>query len=207
MVKVKICGITNLNDAQVSIEAGAYALGFNFYKRSPRYIDPHAVRTIVNQLPSNVLKVGVFVNESKPEDVAWIADESGVDAIQLHGDESPDYCAALRDRYVIKVLHVTSTFSPASALEYETQAILLDAFSGEVYGGSGQTADWTRARETRELVPKLYLAGGLSPENVADAINSVRPFAVDACSRLESSPGVKDATRVQDFLASVKNAR
>jgi phosphoribosylanthranilate isomerase len=206
MVKVKICGITNLDDALVSIEAGAYALGFNFYKRSPRYIDLQAVRTIVNQLPSNVMKVGVFVNESNPEDVARVADESGVDVIQLHGDESPEYCAALRGRYVIKVLHVTSTFSPVSALKYETQAILLDAFSGEVYGGSGQTTDWTLARETRELVPKLYLAGGLSPENVADAIKAVRPFAVDACSRLELSPGLKDATRVQKFLTAVNNA-
>lgn len=202
MALVKICGITNLEDALVSIEAGAYALGFNFYPRSSRYIDPQVARVIIDQLPAHVLSVGVFVNEAKPESVARLADVAGVGAIQLHGDESPQYCLALKDRYLIKAIRIDSGFSPDRALEYETQAILLDAFSSEAYGGTGQTIDWSVARKTRELVPKLFLAGGLSPENVAEAIAKVRPYAVDACSCLESLPGLKDPALVRAFLAA-----
>lgn len=204
MALVKICGITNLEDALVSVEAGAYALGFNFYSGSSRCIEPRVARAIIDQLPTNVLSVGVFVNEAMPESVARLADEAGVGAIQLHGDESPDYCVALKDRYLIKAIRIDSGFSPARALEYETQAILLDAFSSEAYGGTGKRIDWLLARKTRELVPKLFLAGGLSPENVAEAITKVDPYAVDACSCLESSPRRKDAARVRAFLAAAQ---
>src|SRR3982751_6521647 len=119
MVQVKICGITNLDDAVGAVEAGADALGFNFYRRSPRYIVPSDARRIIERLPSSVLTVGVFVNEAVPEDVARIAKESGVGAVQLHGDESTDYCRALKPLYVIKALRVREGFVPESATEYE----------------------------------------------------------------------------------------
>jgi phosphoribosylanthranilate isomerase len=206
MTKVKICGITNLKDALVAIDAGAFALGFNFYSRSPRYIDPTAARNIVDALPEGVMCVGVFVNESKPETVAQVADQAGVAAIQLHGDESTEYCRAFQDRFIIKALRVDSNFTPERAIEFKTQAILLDAFSPVAFGGTGHTVDWSLAQKTRALIPKLFLAGGLTPENVGEAISVVRPYAVDACSCLESSPGQKDATLTRAFVANALNA-
>jgi phosphoribosylanthranilate isomerase len=204
MTKVKICGITNLEDALVSLESGAYALGFNFYKRSSRYVEPRRARKIIEQLPAGILSVGVFVNEPNSETVIRLADEAGVDAIQLHGDESPDYCRALKDRYVIKALRVDPEFSLESVLQFETQAILLDTPSTGSYGGTGRTFDWSRAREIRKHVPKLFLAGGLSPENVREAIALVDPFAVDACSCLEFSPGHKDHELLHAFLQAAR---
>lgn len=200
MSRVKICGITNLEDALVAVEAGAFALGFNFYARSSRYISPRAARRIIEQLPAKVLSVGVFVNESSPEEVARLSDEACVAAVQLHGDESPAYCRALRERFVIKALRVRAGFVPAGVLEYETDAILLDAFDETARGGTGRTFDWEVAGRVSALVPALFLAGGLAPENVREAIAAVRPFAVDACSRLESAPGKKDSARVRDFI-------
>lgn len=202
MVRVKICGITNLDDALMAVEAGAYALGFNFYPRSPRYLRPEDARAIVEQLPSNVLTVGVFVNEALPETVARIAVESRVGALQLHGDESPDYCRALKSFYVIKALRVHEGFVPESVTEYETEALLLDSFDRKERGGTGRTFDWEIAHRVNALVPKLFLAGGLSVENVAEAIRAVHPFAVDACSRLETVPGRKDEGCVRAFIAA-----
>lgn len=203
MVRVKICGITNLEDARAAVEAGADALGFNFYPRSPRYITPQDARRIIEQLPAHILAVGVFVNEAAPEAVARMAEESNVGAVQLHGDESPAYCRALGNLYVIKALRVAEAFAPESVLEYETEAILLDAFDRRERGGTGRTFDWEVARRVRELVPKLYLAGGLSAENVSEAVWKVQPYAVDACSRLESAPGIKDRERVRAFISAV----
>lgn len=191
-----------MEDALVAVEAGADALGFNFYARSPRYIDPNEARKIIECLPSGVLSVGVFVNEHDVDSVSRMADQAGVGAIQLHGDESPDYCRALGGRYVIKALRVDSDFSSGRALEYETQAILLDASSAGLYGGTGQVVDWSVAREVCSLVPRLFLAGGLSAENVVDAVTLVRPFAVDACSRLEVTRGRKDHGLVRAFITS-----
>lgn len=204
MVFVKICGITNLEDAHAAVNAGADALGFNFYNRSPRFIAPADARRIIEELPAAVLSVGVFVNEGLPEEVERIAGEAGVGAVQLHGDESPAYCRALRSRYVIKALRVHSDFEPESVLEYEADAILLDAFDTEARGGTGRVFDWRLAQRTRELAPKLFLAGGLTIENVAEAMAAVRPYAIDACSSLECAPGRKDALRVQSFIKAAK---
>lgn len=204
MAQVKICGITNLEDALAAIEAGAFALGFNFYPQSSRYLDPQAARRIIEQLPAGILSVGVFVNESGPEAVARIADQAGVGAVQLHGDESPAYCRALKSRFVIKALGVHEDFVPESVCEYETDAILLDAFDRDARGGTGRVFDWEIARRVRRLVPKLFLAGGLSPENVVEAIRAVDPFAVDACSRLETTPGRKDASRMRAFISAAR---
>jgi phosphoribosylanthranilate isomerase len=202
MVFVKICGITNLEDARAAVDAGADALGFNFYPRSPRFISPMDARGIIEQLPDAVMSVGVFVNESEPEQVARIADLAGLKAVQLHGDESPQYCRELRGRFVIKALRVGESFTPQSVKEYETDSILLDAFARDARGGTGRVIDWSIARQVRELVPQLFLAGGLSVENVAEAIKIVEPYAVDACSSLEQEPGRKDANRVRAFIAA-----
>ncbi|MFL6209190.1 MAG: phosphoribosylanthranilate isomerase [Pyrinomonadaceae bacterium] len=204
MVLIKICGITNLADAEAAVEAGAGALGFNFYRRSPRYIAPIAARQISARLPSSVLTVGVFVNEPEPAIVAQIADEAGVAVVQLHGAESPAYCATLAGRTVIKALRVGAEFTPEVAMSYDTHAIMLDSFSPQAHGGTGLVFDWTLARRTRELVPRLFLAGGLTAENVGAAIEFVRPFAVDVCSGVEAAPGQKDLSRLRAFIAAVQ---
>lgn len=205
MVKVKVCGITNLEDALSALAAGADALGFNFYRRSPRYIAPEDARRIISELPSGaVLCVGVFVNEESAATVARMAAESSVAAVQLHGDESPAYCAALNEHRVIKALRVGKDFAPERAREYCAESILLDAFSASARGGTGETFDWELARQTREVVAQLYLAGGLTAENVTDAIAAVRPYAVDVCSGVELAPGRKDAARVRAFVSAVR---
>ena len=205
MVLVKICGVTNLPDALAAVEAGAGALGFNFYARSPRYVEPAAARRIIAHLPPGVLTVGVFVNEDEPAHVAHRAAAAGVAAVQLHGDESPTYCAALT-LPVIKALRVGPDFVPEQAMHYGAHAILLDAHSPQAFGGTGRVFDWSHARRTRELVPRLFLAGGLTPENVGAAIAAVEPFAVDVCSGIEAAPGRKDLDKLRAFLAAVHRA-
>lgn len=197
---IKICGITNLEDALMAIDAGAGALGFNFWRPSRRFIEPAEARVIIGQLPADVLTVGVFVNEASPEAAEQIATRAGVTALQLHGDESPEYCEALKKHYVIKALAVGDNFDPKLATKYVVRAIMLDALDKENRGGTGRRIDWSVARRTRELVPRLFLAGGLSPENIAEAIAAVEPYGVDACSALESTPGRKDAERVRSFI-------
>lgn len=209
MVLVKVCGITNLDDALAAVDAGADALGFNFYPRSPRCITPETARTIIDGLPANVLTVGVFVNEEL-HTIEKTASEAGVSALQLHGSESPEYCKQLQGRCVIKVFAAHNDFAPETVLDYDVQAIMLDAFdkeaAGGIGGGTGKLSNWSVARKTRELFPRLFLAGGLSAENVGDAIDLVNPYAVDACSLLESAPGRKDHARVRAFVAAVRAA-
>ena len=214
MVKVKICGITDLEDARSAIEAGADMLGFNFYRPSPRFIEPAEVKKILESLRfeiegRGITTVGVFVNEVSPDAVAAILDEAGLNAVQLHGDESIEFCATLKQllngKLLIKVLRVSDTFAPAETGKYDADAVMLDAFHRELPGGTGQVVDWTMARLARELVPRLFLAGGLSPENVAEAIAEVGPFAVDACSSLESTPGRKSAERMTAFVRAARN--
>jgi len=205
MVLVKVCGITNLDDALAAADAGADALGFNFYPRSPRYVSAEAVRLIVDQLPKSVMPVGVFVNEAL-EAVERIASTSGVSALQLHGNESPEYCKALKGRFLIKVFSASAEFAPQTVLDYDVKAIMFDAADKKRFGGTGQLSNWSIARQARELFPRLFLAGGLSAENVGEAISLVRPYAVDACSLLESAPGRKDHAKVRAFVAAVLGA-
>lgn len=208
MVLVKVCGITNLDDALVAADAGADLLGFNFYQRSPRYITPEVARTIVGRLRAeypNLMNVGVFVNED-PDAVKGIAAATGISALQLHGNETPEYCKPLQNYYLIKVFSTGEKFVPEKVLDYDVRAIMLDAVDKKAFGGTGKLSNWDIARATRKLFPKLFLAGGLSAENVADAINHVKPFAVDACSRIESAPGQKDHARVRAFVAAVRAA-
>ena len=204
MVKVKVCGITSQADALEAVEAGADALGFNFYAGSPRYIAPEEARRIIARLPPSVLCVGVFVNEDNAAAVARTAEQSGVSAVQLHGDESPEYCAELGGHEVIKALRVGKDFAPEEAARYPARSVLLDAYNARARGGTGETFDWTLARLTREVVAQLYLAGGLTPENVGEAIAVVAPYAVDVCSGVELAPGRKDAARVRAFVAAVR---
>ncbi|HSE32192.1 MAG TPA: phosphoribosylanthranilate isomerase [Pyrinomonadaceae bacterium] len=203
MTLVKICGITNLEDALVAVEAGADALGFNFYRPSPRYISPAAAREIINSVPPGVMNVGVFVNEENPAALLDIARTAGVNALQLHGDESPSFCAALDGWYIIKVFS-QKKLSGGSANDYNVSAVMVDAGDNSMRGGTGRIVDWSVAAEFRKLVPKLFLAGGLSPTNIGEAITSVRPYAVDACSGLEATPGKKNHRLVRAFLENVR---
>ncbi|HUS09736.1 MAG TPA: phosphoribosylanthranilate isomerase [Pyrinomonadaceae bacterium] len=203
MTLVKICGITNFDDALAAVHADADMLGFNFYRSSPRYIDPEEVRLIVDKLPKTVISVGVFVNESL-DDIERIASTSGVSVLQLHGDESPDYCVALKRQNLLKVFNTAVDLDLKRMSNYDVQLIMVDAVAGTIRGGTGQLSDWSKARQARELFPAMFLAGGLSPENVSAAIEAVEPFGVDACSSLELAPGKKDHARVRAFVAAVR---
>jgi len=205
MTLVKICGITNLDDALAAVAAGADALGFNFYKPSPRYLSPQHAREIIEQLPESVLMVGVFVNEESPDAVRSIANEAGIRALQLHGDESPEYCRDLAGNYyVIKTFAVSDTFDVLTANPYEVEAIMLDTKHNILRGGSGRVFDWSVAQRAAATIPKLFLAGGLSPENIENAVEIVRPYAVDACSALEDRPGKKNHERMRVFVNTVR---
>lgn len=204
MVKVKICGITNLDDALHAVECGADALGFNFYEKSPRLISDRDAREITRRLGS-VLKVGVFVNE-QVDVIAETVHIAGLDAVQLHGDESPAFVKELRGRVaceVIKAFRVSPEFVAESVFQYGANTILLDGFSRDVHGGTGETFDWRIAKQLSSAA-RLYLAGGLSGDNVRKAILVVSPYAVDACSLLESEPGKKDPQKVRQFILEAK---
>lgn len=206
MTKVKICGITNLEDALVSAKFGADALGFNFYEKSPRYILPEKAAEICAELPTEILKVGVFVNESKDK-ILKIAVQVPLDAVQLHGDESPKFIHTLKGNFsgeIIKALRVSDDFQPADVLNFEADAILLDAYSKSEYGGTGETFNWKIAKKVCEIFPKMYLAGGLSSRNIQAAVQYASPYAVDSCSLLEIEKGIKDLQEVSKFLSAVK---
>jgi phosphoribosylanthranilate isomerase len=207
MTFIKICGITNLDDALAAIDAGADALGFNFYKPSPRYVTPETAREIIDQLPASILTVGVFVNEQSPQTVKDLARDAGIKAIQLHGDESPDYCQQLDGHFVIKALSAGPDFDARQAGTYDVEAILLDAKDDALRGGTGRVFDWSIAQEVSRVVPKLFLAGGLGVQNIEQAIISVDPYGVDACSKLEESPGKKNHERMRAFVKTVRSVK
>jgi phosphoribosylanthranilate isomerase len=202
-VKLKICGLTSLEDARAAIDCGAEYLGFIFYSKSPRYITPAAARVIIERAPDDVISVGVFVNEPRPEDVDEILRVSGARMAQLHGDESPDYCAGVGAERVIKALRVGDDFDSRRVLDYPASAVLLDAFDAKLYGGTGRTTNWTIAREAARLT-RVFLSGGLSPDNVVEAIRAVEPFAVDINSGVESAPGRKDVSKLQTLRNRMK---
>ena len=206
-VKVKICGITNWADARRAIDAGADFLGFNFYAGSPRYITPAKARRIVRRLPKNVASVGVFVNESE-EKMLEIAESVGLDRVQLHGEESPAAVQRLgRSLPVIKAVRVKKSFRPANLARFKhASALLLDGFDAKQWGGTGRTFDWRIAQRARRGA-KLFLAGGITPENVAQAIRTAKPYAVDVCSGVEAKPGKKDPKRLKAFMREVEKAR
>jgi phosphoribosylanthranilate isomerase len=186
---VKVCGITNAEDALAAVEAGASALGFNFYPKSPRFVRPEAARAIAGQV-SGVLRVGVFVNE-KTEDVSRIMDVAGLDVAQIYGGALPLGVRTWRAR------NVDSTFDAEELNDPAPEAFLLDAPAPGVHGGTGHTFDWSRVPGVDR---KIVLAGGLDASNVARAIAIAKPWGVDACSLLETVPGRKDHKRVRDFI-------
>jgi len=206
MVKVKICGITSWSDAKLAIEAGADALGFNFYPPSPRYIAPEQARRIVRRFPKQVEAVGVLVNES-PADAEAISRAAGTGLIQLHGDESPEDVAQLaRFRPVLKAFRVRPGFRVSVLERYaRAAAFLLDGFSTRVRGGTGRTFDWRVARRAKRY-GRIFLAGGLTAENVAEAILEAQPFAIDVCSGVEAEPGKKDPARLRELMRRVEAA-
>lgn len=204
--RVKICGITNLEDAELAVEFGADELGFNFYEKSPRYISPVKAREFIEKLPSNVCNIGVFVNESI-DSVLETAKIAGLDAIQLHGDEDNRFIEEVNTMSglpVIKAIQVSSDFDPENIKPCSAEAILLDKYSPEQYGGTGETFDWKIAKQISEQFRVLYLAGGLTAENVADAVRIVKPYAVDVASGVESAPGKKDEQKLYRFITAAK---
>lgn len=201
MVKVKICGITNQDDALLAVDAGADALGFVFYGPSPRNVAPDLAAGIIRRLPPFVQTVGLFVNES-PSRINELADYCGLDIVQLHGDEPPEFCGAVRRR-VLKALRVRDLASLERMGSYVVSAILLDSWSPSAPGGTGQTFNWDIAASAAGN-GRIVLAGGLTPGNVADAVRRVRPYGVDVSSGVERSPGRKDAGLVREFVRKAK---
>ncbi|MFW6127363.1 MAG: phosphoribosylanthranilate isomerase [Thermodesulfobacteriota bacterium] len=204
MVRVKICGITNLEDALLASDLGAQALGFIFYPKSPRSIKPDAARDIIKSLPPLVLSVGVFVDEEAGV-VRDVAARVGLDWVQLHGKESPEYCRAL-GRRVIKGFRIRDHNSLTALPSYRdaVQAFLLDAYRPGTPGGTGETFDWEVARRAKELGP-VILAGGLTAANVAQAIKIAQPAGVDVASGVEAAPGKKDQERLREFFEAVRS--
>lgn len=201
MTKVKICGITCLDDALMAVEAGADALGFVFFDKSPRYIDPERAAHIIAGLPPFVQVVGLFVN-AELDFVNETADTCRLDIVQLHGDESPSYCQLVRRR-VMKVFRVRGMESLVPMEQYHVAAFLLDAYSPNAYGGTGGCFDWDCAVAAKGRGP-IVLAGGLDPDNVASAVSKVAPYGVDVSSGVESSPGRKDPEKVRRFIREAK---
>ena len=207
MVRVKICGITNLRDALAAAEAGADALGFNFWKGSPRYISPGAARKILRQLPPLVVPVGLFVNE-RNSTVIKVAKDLGLTTVQLHGDETPGAVRALTRRgiSVIKALALGETFKISELKRFaDAEMFLLDAAVPGRRGGTGKLADWSMAQLAARHA-NILLAGGLTPGNVAKAVNVVRPFGVDVSSGVERRPGIKNISKMREFIRRAKAA-
>lgn len=203
-VKVKICGVRTLKEAEAAIEAGADALGFNFWPRSPRFIVPGEAREIAERLSPLVSLVGVFVNEDR-ERIIETAALVGLHAIQLHGDEPPAFCKEFGSLRVIKALRVGESFDCREIAKYAVSMILLDTNLKGSYGGTGQRFDWRMAIEAKGYAP-LMLAGGLRLENVAEAITTVGPAAIDVCSGIEAEPGRKDLHKLREFMLEVARA-
>ena len=206
MVRVKICGITRLEDAKLAVELGAYAIGLNFYPESPRSITPANAADLIDRMPPLVCAVGVFVNW-EPEPVVTLCRALHLTAAQLHGDESPAIVDAVTEHIqVIKALRVGQGTPPPPYAKYRSAAgLLIDAAQPGQFGGTGTTANWHLAR-TLAQSHRVILAGGLSPENVGEAIRIVRPFAVDVASGVESRPGRKDPGKLRAFFDEVARA-
>jgi phosphoribosylanthranilate isomerase len=205
-VRVKICGITNPDDARAAVEAGADALGFVFCAGSPRVVAPKAVTEITRGLPGRVLRVGVFL-DAAPTTILRTVSACRLDAVQLHGDESPEFCDALAPFPVWKAFRVRSrdVLQQLAAYRDMTAAWLLDGYMEGQAGGTGAMFNWDLAVEAKQLAHPIVLAGGLTPENVAEAVRFVRPAAVDVSSGVESAPGRKDADKVRRFIAAVRS--
>jgi phosphoribosylanthranilate isomerase len=203
MTQIKICGITNGEDALLAAEYGADALGFIFYPSSPRHVTPDTARTIIQALPESVVRVGVFVNQD-PSDVNEITTFCGLDLIQLHGDESPDYCRCFPAERLIKAMSFHADSDLEAWVHYPVNAVLLDHREAGKYGGTGKTSNWALAGRIRAIFP-LILAGGLYEGNIEAAIRIVAPDAVDLNSGVEKSPGRKDPEKIKRIIDIIRS--
>ncbi len=203
-VKIKICGITNVEDASISVDYGADAIGFVFYPQSSRYISPDKAAQITAIMPPFVSVVGIFVDASF-EFIKEVINKVDIDVVQLHGNESPDFCKMF-DCKIIKAFRIQNAETLEVCKNYLNISWLLDAFNPDLIGGTGKVFDWQIALKARLLNPRIILSGGLTPENVADAIQKVRPMAVDVSSGIEKSPGKKDHQKLKAFIKAAKLA-
>jgi phosphoribosylanthranilate isomerase len=203
-IKVKICGITNLDDAIAAVDFGADALGFVFFQGSPRFISTDKAAVIIKKLPPFLTTIGVFVNE-RPGRIEKIISTTGIDVVQLHGDEKPENCNI--SRKTIKAIRVKTLESLDPLIYYKdiVSAFLLDTFSPDISGGTGQIFNWDIAVEAKQF-GKIILAGGLTPDNITEAIRRVRPYAVDVSSGVESKKGEKDHEKMKLFIEKAKSA-
>ncbi|MEQ9619395.1 MAG: phosphoribosylanthranilate isomerase [Deltaproteobacteria bacterium] len=202
MTRIKICGITNREDAMRAAKLGADALGFIFYRGSRRYIDPGIAARIVGSLPPFITTVGVFVNQSLDE-IASLKEKTGIDAVQLHGDESPEFCNAVPYK-LIKALRIKDNIDREEVELYSVQAILFDKHSEDSYGGTGRSFNWDILRNL-DISKEIILSGGLTPENVCQAMETVKPYGVDVSSGVEDSPGKKNHVKLRKFIEAVRN--
>ena len=204
IVKVKICGITSLEDAQAAIDMGAEMLGFNFYRKSPRYIEPDKAKEIINKLAGFVNIVGVFVNSSFDE-IHDITEKCGLNWVQMHGDETSEFCNRVGQLNVktMKAIRVKDASDIDLAKEYFTNAVLLDAFSPEKYGGTGIAFDWNIVGNIQK---RVFLAGGITCDNAVEAVN-LGVYGIDICSGIESQPGKKDHEKMQKLFDNIKHLR
>ncbi|MBC8482103.1 MAG: phosphoribosylanthranilate isomerase [Planctomycetes bacterium] len=204
MVKVKICGITNYEDAQAAIDMGADILGFNFYKKSPRYITPEAAAGIICKFPAYVQVAGVFVNSSFDE-INKIMSTCQLNWIQFHGDETTEFCDSFLsvDVKTMKAIRVKDQSNVEMAKDYSTDAILLDAYDSGKYGGTGISFDWN---VVGNITQRIFLAGGINPSNAAKAVE-LGVYGIDVCSGIESSPGKKDYKKMQELFDNISHLR
>ena len=203
-VRVKICGITSIDDAQAAVEAGADALGFMFYEPSPRYLTPEEAGAIIRELPAHVARGGVFVDTDEAT-IRNTATTAGLDTLQFHGNESPDFCTQFKLR-TIKAFRVKDGESLGQLAGYGTDAWLLDSYVQGVPGGTGERFNWDLAVEAKRLGRPILLAGGLTPDNAGEAVDQVAPFGLDVSSGVEAAPGRKDAAKMATLIASAKGS-
>ncbi|MCX5710664.1 MAG: phosphoribosylanthranilate isomerase [Candidatus Omnitrophica bacterium] len=204
MVKVKICGITNLEDAQAAADAGCDALGFVFYKESRRFISPSRVGKLVAQIPGNILRVGVFV-DGKEKDIRWAQDLCRLDMLQFHGEEKPEFCDKFKDCKVIKAFRIRKMRDVRGVSRYDTYAYLFDTYIRGKLGGTGEKFDWELVKDFDRGSHEIFLSGGLNPKNIRQAIEIVKPDWVDASSSLEAIPAKKDHKKVAEFIKVAKS--
>lgn len=203
MIKIKICGITNKQDAIEAADLRVDMLGFIFCKASKRYVEPGVARDIINELPPSIIKVGVFMDEKKDR-VLQIAEDVSLDMLQFHGDETPEYCGSFRDKFkVMKAFRLKNKNDLKNINDYDTDYYLLDTYVKSVPGGTGKTFDWDMVKDFEILRP-VILSGGLTPLNVVKAVEKVLPYGVDVSSGVEKSPGRKDAGLMKKFVENVR---
>ena len=206
MVKVKICGITNLEDALNSVRAGCDALGFVFYKQSPHYITPQKAKQIIKKLPKDIIKVGVFVN-AKEETIRHIAKFCGLDILQFHGNEYPEFCQRFKGGKIIKAFRIKDKIDLLKILRYKTFAYLFDTFIKSKPGGTGRKFNWELLKDLEDIKRPIFLSGGLNEKNIKEALESVHPAWVDVSSSVEIKPGKKDYKKIRKFIKATRKVK